>query len=263
MISAAEWYDPNPDLALFYQGDVLADIPFFVFPSHSEKSKEGKWKVLRPRFLKGRTYDEVMKQVPADLTAAAAKDVKEPPVWGYPLGEYIMATARLTKVMIVTRSCVIDKPSSKHYLIAPVIAIHELPEAMRTDANLGFLRNNEFFDSFYLPETVGLAESFADLSQMTPVHWTFVGECPTGKNLMARLSGVGTAALQSTLSDHYGTKFGFSFKDRCSQTGVYRCSTCFYDGQDEIPRRTLKAGEIFGPCPECKEEALWVKMPER
>lgn len=200
--------------------------------------------------------------MPADLTANAAKDIKDPPLWAFPLGEYVMATARRAKVMLVTRSCAIDKPSTKHFLIAPVISVTELPEAARTEANLGFLRSNDIFDWFYLPETLGLSESFADLSQMTPIHWSFVGEKPNADSFISRLSSSGTSALQNGLSDFYGTKFGFTFKDKCTQRALYRCSSCFYFGRHELAQKSVEAGEFFGECSHCGQRALWVKMPE-
>lgn len=263
LITAGEWYDPNPDLENFYQGDVIKNIPFFIFPTYSEKSKENKWPVLRPRFLKaGRTFEEAMRQMPADLIAKPAKDIANPALWTNPLGEYIMAAARRTTVMIITRSCAVDKPSTKHYLVAPVIAVEDLPKPARTPEKLEYLRNNQVFDWFYLPPRDGLAESFADLSQMLPVHWSFFGDKPSANDFIARLSSFGTAELQNLLSDFYGTIFGFSHEDKCPQTATYACSKCFHSGQTEIARKAFVAGEIFGVCPNCASDATWVKIPE-
>lgn len=263
LITAEEWYDPNPDLLNFYQGDVLRDIPFFIFPTYAEKSKEGRWPVLRPRFVKaGRTFQEVMKQLPADLIAKPAKDVTNPGLWSDSLGEYIMSVARRTTVMIVTRSCAVDKPSTKHYLVAPVISVEELPEPARTPEKLDCLRKNEVFDWFYLPSWKGLPESFADLSQMLPVHWSFFGDKPSADELIARLSSYGTSGLQNLLSDFYGTVFGFVYEDECPQTATYACSTCLYSGQMTITRRTIIASQKFGECQNCGTRAVWVKIPE-
>jgi hypothetical protein len=263
LITAAEWYDPNPDLENFYQGDVIKDVPFFIFPTYSEKSKEGKWPVLRPRYLKpGKTLEEAMKQMPVDLVAKPAKDITNPAPWTHPLGEYVMAVARRTTVMIVTRSCAVDKPSTKHYLVAPVVSVGDLPEPARTPEKLEYLRNNEVFEWFYLPPRDGFAESFADLGQMLPVHWSFLGEKPTPAGLIARLSSQGTACLQALLSDFYGTIFGFSHEDKCPQTATYVCSKCFYTGQTEITRKIIIASEIFGECPKCGKAVTWVKIPQ-
>lgn len=263
MITSAEWYDLSPELSNFNQGDVIKDIPFFVFPTHSEKFKENKWPVLRPRYIKaGRTFDDVMRQLPADLIAKPAKDITTPLLWSYPLGEFILAVARRTMVMIVTRSCAVDKPSTKHYLVAPVIKIADLHESERTPAKIESLQKNDIFDWFYLPEKDGLPESFADLSQMLPVHWTFFGEKPSSSELVARLSSYGTSCLQELLSDFYGTVFGFSHQDECPQTANYACSKCFYLGHSAIARKKVNVNEFFGECPNCGVSATWIKMPE-
>lgn len=262
MITSAEWYDPDPDMANFSQGDVVKDIPFFVFPTYSEKFKEEKWPVLRPKYLKaGRKFEDAMRQLPADLVAKAAKSIGDPPLWSYDLGEFIVSVARRTMVMIVTRSCAIDKPSTKHFLVAPVVTIGSLPAPERTEEKLQSLRNNDVFDWFYLPEKDDFPESFADLSHMLPVHWTFFGE-PSMTNLVARLSSYGTSCLQNLLSDFYGTVFGFSYQDQCPQTGVYSCSKCFYMNKATITRKTVTASETFGECTNCGTGVTWVKMPK-
>jgi hypothetical protein len=264
LITSEEWYDLSPDLSNFNQGDVIKDVPFFVFPTHSEKFKENKWPVLRPRNMKaGRTFEDAMRQLPADLIAKPAKDITTPPLlWTSPLGEYVLSVARRMMVMIVTRSCAVDKPSTKHYLVAPVIKISDLDEPERTPAKLQSLQNNDVFDWFYLPGKDGLPESFADLSQMLPVHWTFFGENPSSGELVARLSSYGSSCLQELLSDFYGTVFGFSYEDECPQTASYSCSKCFYLGRSAIARKKVNVYEHFGECPNCGVSATWVKMPE-
>src|SRR5436853_4678804 len=117
-----------------------------------------------------------MRSLPMDLTATAAKDIKA--LWQNPLGEYFVAAARRQNVLIVTRSCAIDKDSTKHFLIAPVIKIADLPTEQRKEEKLTELRDGKIFDWFYLPAFDKLEESFADLSQMLPVHWTFFGKSP-------------------------------------------------------------------------------------
>ena len=91
---------------------------------------------------------------------------------------------------------------------------------------------NDIFHWFYLPANVPkLPESFADLTQMLPLHQSFFDEETLSTKLDARLSATGTSALQAALSNFYGTKFGFNEADICPQKGRYACSTCFYSGQ--------------------------------
>jgi hypothetical protein len=211
----------------------------------------------------GRTFEDAMRQLPADLTAKPAKDITTPPLWeASPLGEYVLSVARRMTVMIVTRSCAIDKPSTKHYLVAPVIRITELAEAERTAEKIASLQKNEVFDWFYLPEKDGLPESFADLSQMLPVHWTFFGEKPASSELVARLSSYGSSSLQELLSDFYGTVFGFSHGDECPQTATYACSKCFYTGRSTVTQKKVNVLEFFGQCQNCGVSVTWVKMPD-
>jgi hypothetical protein len=101
LITSEEWYDLSPDLNNFNQGDVIKDVPFFVFPTHHEKFKENKWAVLRPRYMKaGRTFEDTMRQLPADLKATLAKDITTPPLlWASPLGEYILSVVILRPIV--------------------------------------------------------------------------------------------------------------------------------------------------------------------
>ena len=260
MITATDRYDPEPDLTNFYQGDVIANVPYFIFPTSEPQSNEPKWGVLRPRYLKaGRTLVEAMRNLPMDLTAKAAKSIDD--LWKNSPGEYFVAAAQRQNIMIVTRSCAIDKPSTKHFLIAPVIKISDLATEQRTDQKLADLRSDKIFDWFYLPAVGKLEESFADLSQMIPVHWTFFGEKPESGTLMARLSSQGTSQLEILLSSFYGTIFGFDRNDTCKQTGLYACSRCFYSGVENITRKIVRVGQSFGECPTCGELSVWVKLP--
>jgi hypothetical protein len=194
-----------------------------------------------------------------ELTAKAAKEIND--LWQNPLGEHFVAVARRQNVLIITRSCAIDKDSTKHFLIAPVIKISDLPAEQRTDQKLADLRSDKIFDWFYLPAFGKLEESFADLSQMIPVHWTFFGEKPKSDALLARLSSQGTSQLEILLSSFYGTIFGFDRNDTCKQAGLYACSRCFYSGVENITRKTVQAGQSFGECSTCGELSVWVKLP--
>lgn len=164
--------------------------------------------------------------------------------------------------MLVSRSCDIDKDSRKHFLVAPVVHIQDLPEPQRTEEKLRDLRADEIFHWFYLPEKAPrLPESFADLSQMIPIHRTFFEKDSLQGHLAARLSGEGTHGLQAALSNFYGTQFGFAPPDTCPQTARYACSACFHSGKAEPYSREVRKGETFGDCGMCRGQALWVKMP--
>jgi hypothetical protein len=259
VITAETWYDANPDLLNHYQGDVISDFPFPTLPTFFPESKQVAWGVLRPRNTKGKDISEVMGRLPVELIGRAAKDC--PDAWTLPGGDYIIAGCKKMRVMLVSRSCDVDKPMRKHYLIAPVTTVAELQPAQKSEEKLGALRANDIIHWFYLPpKEPRLPESFADLTQMLPLHHSFFDKETIENRLAARLSAVATSALQFALSDFYGTKFGFSYKDTCPQTGPYSCSNCFYSGQPKPLSRNVATGDRFGSCDQCGEQAIWVKI---
>jgi hypothetical protein len=265
VITADRWYDETPDLKSFYQGDILSGIPFPTLPTFFPATKQDTWGVLRPR-RKGqndvRPAGEVLRNLPNELIGRAAKDF--PDVWARPDGdgEYIITFCRKMHVVLVSRSCDIDKAMRKHFLVAPIIHVRTLQPEQRTDEKLRDLRAGEIFHSFYLPErSPNLPESFADLSQMLPLHRSFFDETVLKENLVARLSSEGTLAFQQSLSNFYGTRFGFAPHDTCPQDGRYACGSCFHAGQSEPYSRDFNAGNVFGECGFCRENVVWVKMP--
>jgi hypothetical protein len=261
LTTAAEWYDANPDLQNYYQGDVLSDFPFPTMPTFLPATKQDVWAVLRPRDTKGRSPAEAVRTLPNSLIGRAAQDW--PDVWTLPHGEFVIAACKKMNVMVVSRSCDIDKQSRKHFLVAPVFSVEGLPEAQRTAEKLRDLRANEIMHWFYLPaKNPNLPESFSDLTRMVHLHRSFFDERELGRVLLARLSAYATAAFQRSMSDFYGTKFGFVSEDVCPQTARYACSSCFYSGQP-IPRsRNVEEGQVFGDCDSCTEKTLWIKIPE-
>jgi hypothetical protein len=265
VITAERWYDQNPDRNNYYQGDILSGIPFPSLPTFLPAVRQDAWGILRPSARrKGdvRPVDEVLRNLPNELIGRATKDVPDAWTRADGDGEYLIAYCRKMTVAMVSRSCDIDKDSRKHFLVAPVVYIRDLPTAQRTDEKLRDLRANEIFHWFYLPEKVPtLPESYADLSQMLPLHRTFFDEETLRTNFVARLSNEGTSAFQSSLSNFYGVQFGFSSADACPQAGRYACSTCFHSGRDNPDRKDFRAGEVFGDCGACREQVLWVKMP--
>lgn len=265
MITADRWYDKNPELNNYYQGDILTGIPFPTLPTFLPAAKQDDWGILRPRARRQadvRPVREVLRNLPNELIGRAAKDV--PDAWAREdiEGEYVIAHCKKIAVALVSRSCDIDKHSRKHFLVAPVVHIKDLQPEQRTEEKLRDLRANEIFHWFYLPEKVPkLLESYADLSQMLPLHRTFFDVETLRANLIARLSAEGTIAFQSSLSNFYGVKFGFSPEDTCPQRGRYACSACFHLGSANPYSRDFNAGDTFGYCGFCREQALWVKMP--
>src|SRR6266478_5078153 len=135
-MTAGEWYDPNPDLSQYEQGDIIKDVPYFFFPTRRSETEQPKWQLLRPKkpLPPGMTLDQRMKRLPVDLEANAAKLVEDR--WQYPLGEYFVSTARKMTVQIITRSCAIAKDSSTLYLVAPVVPLKDHPPEWRSEESM-------------------------------------------------------------------------------------------------------------------------------
>ena len=199
-----------------------------------------------------------MTQLPNELQGHAAKDVED--VWTLPSGEWGVVHFKKQNIMIISRSCALDNSSRKHVIVAPVRAVASLPQQERGENKMVDLRNNKIPQSFFLPETNNLQESYADLLALTPIHRTFFPTDKIATHRVAKLSSEGTMALQQTMSEHFGTQFGFDHEDKCTQAGRYRCSTCFHVG-NSVSLKNMLANRPFGTCEGCGEEAAWVKMP--
>ena len=260
MITAERWYDNNPDLTNFYQGDIIKDVPYAFWPQVEGANGTPSWPLLRPLRPSGRSLKEILHSLPNELVGRAAKDVTD--AWSLPEGEFTIAGCRRINVMIVSRSCSLDNPKRKHFLIAPVHAVQSLPQEQRSPGKMEELRKNGIPHFFYLPEKDGLLESYADFLRMEPVHRSFFTKEILQTALLARLSGTAGAAFQMAISEHFGKQFGFSQHDICPQAGEYSCSNCFHEGLP-LQRQAFDAGIEFGPCPQCGEAGAWVKMPIR
>lgn len=258
MITSDRWYDQQPDLTMHYQGDVVCDIPFPTFPPSLPATRQEVWPLLRPSNLRGRTIHDAMAQLPVQLIGRAARDV--PDQWSLPSGEFAATHFKKQNVMLVSRSCALDNPARKHALVAPVRQVDSLPEPERREDKLSALRENGIQHVFYLPPKNGLAESFADLLLLTPIHRSFFPAENIRQGLVARLSSTGMMALQHAMSAHFGLKFGFDHADVCTQTGRYSCSNCFHSGMP-AQTRTVQSQDRFGTCPACGVHATWVKLP--
>lgn len=258
MITAERWYDSQPDLTLHYQGDVVKSIPFPTFPPTLPASKQEVWPLLRPMRLKGLTTEQAMAQLPLELIGRAARDVEDR--WSLPNGEWGVVHFKKQYVMLLSRSCALDKPSKKHVLVAPVRHVATLPEQERKEGKLAALQSNEIPHYFYLPAKDDFPESYADLLVPTPVHRTFFPTEGIGTSVTVRLSSVGMMALQHAMSENFGTQFGFDQKDVCRQSGLYSCSNCFHSGNTVRPKK-MDADQPFGNCDMCGEDAAWIKLP--
>jgi hypothetical protein len=162
---------------------------------------------------------------------------------------------------VISRSCVLDS-HRKHLLVAPVIRLMEaalLLDEGKRDAKIAEWRADSIPHFFHLPQQDDFDESLADLSQITPLHRTFLDDDKIEKTVIARLSTEGTAHLQAQLGKHLGGTIGFDHRNEIPQSGIYRCTTCFYRGLTTVDHRFEK-GAIFGPCPQCGEDASFVKM---
>ena len=198
-----------------------------------------------------------MAQLPLELLGRAARDVDDR--WSLPNGEWGVVHFKKQHVMLVSRSCALDKPSKKHVLVAPVRHVATLPEQERKEGKLAALQNNEIPHFFYLPAKDDLPESYADLLVLTPIHRTFFPIEGIGTSVAVRLSSVGMMALQHALSENFGEQFGFDHADICRQAGQYSCSNCFHSGNAVQPK-TKVANEPFGACETCGGDAAWIKL---
>ena len=257
MITAENWYDLNPDEKYFYQGDVIKGVPYPFWPTLNTEKDQTKWGLLRPYNDQPRKSKDVLKSLPTLLVGRAARDVTD--AWADDR-EFVVAGCQKTNAMILTRSCTLDHPGRKHCVVAPVITIEELPEAQQRPDILEDLRENNIPHKFFLPAGKDFKESFADFTKIVAIHRSFFDDSKIASVLLARLSSVGTASLQKMLSNHFGTRFGFDHKDECPQTGTYSCSTCFHAGMHVLIKK-FTGGVSFGPCSQCGEDAMWVKIP--
>jgi len=241
-IDADDWYDPDPDPAGFFQGDILESVPVVLMPP----AGSGKWVLLRP-------------SLPVTLEQALAGNTPKlfrpfvagtaPEEWMTP-DELVLAKATKRAIMVITQTC--DLERRNFVQVAPVYGVRSLSESKQAS-----VERNEVNYLFYLPiAEPGIGEeSFADLSQIISVHNSYIREAKLAK----RLSNEGRARLQTHLAKFHGRPFGFSFEDRVSQGGEYVCLRCFLTAA-VVEKKCLTAGTDFGGCDRCGSEALWVKI---
>jgi hypothetical protein len=241
-ITAADWYDPDPDLKSLYQGDVLDGFPLVY-----TQSKDLRWVLLRP--LPQGPIEGARAGLPRKFIAKAEGEL--PTAWNRPEGELVMAAAAVYRVMILSRSCNLDW--KKQVQVAPIA----MAEGLGQDV-LQYLRENDNADSFYLPaDGPDLPESYANLALKTTVPMSYLRRTD---HLVRRLTTRATVELQNVLSEYYARPFGFDVKDEIPQNAIYRCANCFFQGNEAVPLTEINVGGNFPPCPNCGNEALWVKV---
>jgi hypothetical protein len=241
-IDAADWYDSSPDPIGFFQGDILERVPVVFMPP----AGSGKWVLLRPSFpvtLEQALGGNTPKVFRPFVAGTAPEEWKAP-------DELVLAKATRRAIMVITQTCDLERRNSVQ--VAPVYPARSLSENKQAS-----LEKNEVNYLFYLPMAEpGLSEkSFADLSQITSVHTSYVREAKLAK----RLSNEGRARLQMHLANLHGRPFGFSAKDNVSQGGEYLCLRCFLAAA-VVEKKSLNAGTTFGDCGGCGPEALWIKF---
>src|SRR5207245_11386492 len=125
-------------------------------------------------------------------------------------GEFVTADCKKMNVMVIARSCALDNPKRKHILVAPDLAVLLWPEPQRSTGKLEELIKNGIPHFFYLPAYGDLAESYADLLRMEPVHRSFFEIDIFKYHPRARPSATDTDALHMSLSDHYVNQLRYS-----------------------------------------------------
>ena len=240
-----EWYDDDPDLSEFSQGDVLRGIPFPRWPTFETGTNSEKWAILRPLRSGNLSSTVPMNRLPNNFQARARRDVPDA-FATFDQSEYVASLCQIRDVIVLSRSCSLDNPRRKHVVVAPVKAISDLSEAERSEGKLNGLRSNQIPQAFYLPEGKRIQESLVDLLMMTYIHRNFLQDGNVRDQLVARLSPFGTMRLQMQLAEHFGTKFGYDHEDACPSSGNYSCSACFHAGR-ATSKREFVVGYPFWP----------------
>lgn len=242
-IDSTTWYDPDPDPASIYQGDLLVDVPVVLMPP----AGDGPWIVLRPS-LPLTLEDALAGNVPKIFRPHA----ENAPLVGAWAGkqELVLAKGIKTPILVVTQTCDIERRRFIH--VAPVYGIEGFDQR-----KIESLTANEIQYWFYLPDHLPLrpAKQFADLSQIVPVHNSYLRRA----RRLERLTPLATTELQKKLASFHGRPFGFNTRDTVPQEGDYLCARCFYV-RAQVTRRAIAAGQQFPACEQCGADVLWVKF---
>lgn len=102
--------------------------------------------------------------------------------------------------MLVTHDCEFDKPNSIYVLISECRPLSELkPESQ------GNIKNLKTLNTFYLPQTEGIIESYIDFRRTYQVDKSFLFERVSSKSLRLKsLTDEARTALQRQLAIFFG-----------------------------------------------------------
>lgn len=247
-IEARDWYEPNPDLSSFYQGDVIRDVPVIFLPD-----KISQWLLLRPDPRGKKVLDDILGgEICAWFETFPEGSLHDK--WQHgDRQEFVAAKAKLMSVIIATQSC--DLGNRSYYQIAPIYA-----ESNQTKTD--DLRANNLNYTFFLPAlSPGIPEnSYADLSQTTMVPKRYFPKNMVREKLAARLTSLAITQLQEQIAHYFGRPFGFSSRDTVKVSAEYACIGCFYSRAV----RTVKnfdSGAKFDRCGACGHDR-WLRIAD-
>src|SRR5262249_6194159 len=138
-ISAPDWYDQNPDLTSFYQGDIIRDVPIIFLPE-----KISKWFILRPDSRRKKHIDDVLRgEIGSWFQSFPEGQLAD--AWKYGnREEFVASKAFVVNGIILTQTC--DLENRSYYQVAPIY-----PETKQKQSALEQLRQNGLAYAFYLP----------------------------------------------------------------------------------------------------------------
>jgi hypothetical protein len=248
-IEARDWYESNPDLSSFYQGDVIRDVPIIFLPD-----KISQWLLLRPDPRGKKVLDDILGgEICAWFEAFPEGLLRDK--WEHgDRQEFVAAKAKLMSVMIATQSC--DLGNRSYYQVAPIYA--ENNQKKTED-----LRANNLNYTFFLPAfSPGIPEnSYADLSQLTMVPKRYFPKNAVREKLAARLTILTITRLQEQIANYFGRPFGFSSRDTVRITAEYACIGCFYSRALRTLKR-FETGAKFDACRTCGHDR-WLRVADQ
>ncbi len=247
-ISAKDWYEPNPDLNSYYQGDIVRDVPIIFLPD-----KISKWLLLRPDPRAAKHIDAVLGgKMCKWLEVRDEGHLKD--AWQFGKREELVAAkAQMTNVIILTQSC--DIVHRDYYQIAPIY-----PESEQKNSALTHLRENELSFTFFLPAVAPHLQenSYANLAHTTLIPKAFFPRDKVADKLGARLTEFARTRLQEQLAYYFGRPFGFGARDKAKETAEFVCISCFYKTAKPVTEKFERDAQ-FTPCKTCGE-ARWLRV---
>src|SRR6266404_7561344 len=247
-ITSKEWYETDPDLTSFYQGDIIRDVPIIFLPE-----KISKWFILRPDSRGKKHVDDVLRGEICPWFQSFPEGVVEDAWQHGNREEFVASKAFLSNAIILTQTC--DLENRSYYQVAPIY-----PETKQKASSLDKLRQNDLYYAFYLPAVAPYIteNSYAELAHTCVVPKAYFPRDTVVQRLGARLTDYARTALQEQIANYFGRPFGFGARDRARVTAEYACVSCFYRS-GEANRTTFQAASPFQPCTKCGE-TRWVRV---